>query len=410
MGVCARPRHTAVDVARIGAAPRGVAQRQVGVAVIAVRIVEWVAVAGLVWMLSLVARRPQDIPLRWITAMVACWTANVSCIMQATEGGYLLGLDPMWWQLIGQILVVTGAYCQVRFFSFTLLDEQRATVRGKWNALMLVIVVIVLVVATVIMPADLRLVAAKVASRQEPDAHGVAAIAWFYTTANAFVVYANVMSVVLVGSAVRYAAGWFRRALLITTVGLTTLLLDCIIFVFNGAVLFVDIDLPTPVHTTGVVLLLPGMALTVIGISLPAAVTRVTTARIWLSHGRIYHALAPLWDLLHAEFPEDALTRLPTNHRIRLSGVHRRFYRRVIECRDGLVRISPHVAKVRNEGLADAALAVQLVAALDLRSAGSSVGESAAPIALPTADGLDADVSALVALSRDLKTTLKGLE
>ncbi|MBF6332433.1 MAB_1171c family putative transporter [Nocardia transvalensis] len=376
---------------------------------IALPIVAWVEAAALVWMLSLVVRRPHDVGLRWITAMVACWSGNLPCIIQAIEGGGFLGLDAMWWQLFGQVLVLTGAYCMVCFFSFTLLDDQRAAVRAKWNALVLVTVVIVLFVATVIMPADMRLIGARLASHQDPAARGVASIALFYTTANAFMTYAMVTAAVSTGRAARHAVGWFRRALLITTAGATTLVPVCLIFMLDGAVLFANVNLPNPVHMTAVMLLLPGCGLFLIGIALPAAVTRVTAARIWWRHLRAYHALAPLWTLLHAEFPEDALTRMPSNPRLdrfRLTGVHRRFYRRVIECRDGLVRISPYVAHIRGNDPRDAVtpveLAHQLRRALHARAAGIDVEGPAVPIASPVTDGLDADVGELLTLASAL--------
>ncbi|WP_084653942.1 MAB_1171c family putative transporter [Nocardia altamirensis] len=373
-------------------------------------IVAWLEAAALVWMLSLVVRRPRDVRLRWITAMVACWSGNLPCILQAVKGEAFLGLDPMWWQFIGQVLVLTGAYCMVCFFAFTLLDERRAAVRAKRQALVLVTVLIVLLVATVIMPADMRLIGARLSSYQDPAARGVASIALFYTAANAFMLYAEVTAAVSTGRAVRHAAGWFRRALLITTAGSATLVVVCVIFVLNGALLFANINLPTAIQLTAVVLLLPGCGLFFLGITLPAAVTRVAAARIWLRHRRAYRDLAPLWTLLHAEFPEDALTnRVPTDPRLdrfRLTGVHRRFYRRVIECRDGLVRISPYVAHLRGDDQrgaeTPAELAQQLRRALHARAAGIDVEGPAVPIASPATDGFDADVSELLTLASAL--------
>lgn len=374
---------------------------------ISVRLVEWVEAAALLWMLSLVTRRPGDIRLRWITAMVACWSINIPCIMQAGTGQDFLGLDPMWWQLIGQVSVLTGAYCMVCFFLFTLFDQRRAAARAKWNALVLITVLIVMIVATATMPTDMRLIAAKNAMNPQPAARGVIAIAVFYTAANAYMLSAMATAAVSTGRAARHAVGWFRRALLITTAGSATLVPVCVIFMLDGAFLFADANLPTPIHLTALVLLLPGCALFLIGIALPAAITRVAAVRIWWHHLRAYHALGPLWTVLHAEFPEDALARTPVNpwlDRVRLTGVHRRFYRRVIECRDGLLRISPYITKIRQDGPATARLADQLAAAVGLRAAGVFPGESVALIAPPSGPGLDADVDELLTLSRALRT------
>jgi hypothetical protein len=84
--------------------------------------------------------------------------------------------------------------------------------------------------------------------------------------------------------------------------------------------------------------------------------------------------------------------------------VHRRYYRRVIECRDGLVRISPYLARYRIDPGADAStLASRLKDALRAHAEGEPVPPQAMPVAIPQGDGLDADVHELVALARALR-------
>jgi hypothetical protein len=129
---------------------------------------------------------------------------------------------------------------------------------------------------------------------------------------------------------------------------------------------------------------------------------RLTALRIWWQHRRTYHRLSPLWTVLHDEFPEDALHRVPSQHPLRdvlsLRGVHRRYYRRVIECRDGLVRISPYL------GPDDSSLAERVRTGLRAHASGSPAPARATPVAIPNSDGLDADVRELVALSEALRT------
>jgi hypothetical protein len=78
--------------------------------------------------------------------------------------------------------------------------------------------------------------------------------------------------------------------------------------------------------------------------------------------------------------------------------VHRKHYRRVIECRDGLVRISPYL----NDPSGD--LSGQLKRALQAHAEGVPVSTEAKPLAAPAADGLDADVRELELLSQSLQT------
>jgi hypothetical protein len=98
----------------------------------------------------------------------------------------------------------------------------------------------------------------------------------------------------------------------------------------------------------------------------------------------------------------------PWRDALSLRSVHRRYYRRVIECRDGLVRISPYLA---NLGVDPAELAVpeqlahQLTDALRAHAAGETVPPQAIPIAMPQGDGLDADVDRLIELSLAVERT-----
>lgn len=91
--------------------------------------------------------------------------------------------------------------------------------------------------------------------------------------------------------------------------------------------------------------------------------------------------------------------------------MHRRYYRRVIECRDGLVRISPYLALEAATADAEAPLTPE-VAARHLRTAlrayasGEEAPSQAVPVALPSegeGDGsLESDVRQLIRLSETL--------
>jgi hypothetical protein len=132
---------------------------------------------------------------------------------------------------------------------------------------------------------------------------------------------------------------------------------------------------------------------------------RLAALRIWWQHRRTYHHLEPLWTVLHQQFPEDTLDRVPSSRwpdTLSLRGVHRRYYRRVIECRDGLVRISPYLQTAGNGH--DAPLAEQLRNALQARASGIAAPTQAIPVAIPTTDdSLDADVHELITLSAALR-------
>ena len=160
----------------------------------------------------------------------------------------------------------------------------------------------------------------------------------------------------------------------------------------------------TPTLTPRTLLLAPGVVVFIIGVCYPSVAARLAAARVWWRHFWTYQILGPLWTALHREFPQDALSGKPViawRDRLNLRRVHRRYYRRVIECRDGLVRISPYL---RDVPAAPAKLAEQLERALHAHATGQPALRDATLVAVPTRDGgLDDDVHELTELSQALR-------
>ena len=159
--------------------------------------------------------------------------------------------------------------------------------------------------------------------------------------------------------------------------------------------------MPPALFPIGLWLLLPGSVIFMIGFGYPFTHMRLAAARIWWQHRRVYRQLAPLWTLLHQQFPEDALGRVPSGRwrdTLSVRAVHRRYYRRVIECRDGLLRVSPYLAVNGNGSLAD-----RLRAGLRAHASGDPAPHQPVPVAIPAADGIDADARELVTLARALR-------
>jgi hypothetical protein len=160
---------------------------------------------------------------------------------------------------------------------------------------------------------------------------------------------------------------------------------------------------PAALIIAGRVLVIPGILVFLAGICYPGALMRLSAVRVRARHRRVYYQLAPLWTELHRVFPQDALSRVPSPAwRDVLSpwGVHRRYYRRVIECRDGLVRISPRLAPGDDRPLAE-----RLLTALQGHSPAATAAGQAVPVAIPAAPGLDADAGELVSLARQVAVT-----
>ncbi|HEX5348569.1 MAG TPA: MAB_1171c family putative transporter [Pseudonocardiaceae bacterium] len=368
------------------------------------------AAAVLLLMLYLLARKPRDVRLRAITGLVTCWAIAYPFGIMATRGVDFLGLEPMASRLVQHALLLVGAYSLICFFLFSAFDTRSARTRAWWHALPLSSAVVVLTIADAIMPAALRTAAAVLPAEEHQGPVGVPSIGLFYTTANSYLLFAFVAAWVLTRRHARRAEPRLRRGLLLASVGLTAIVVANVSFVAANIVRWAHGTMPHPVLVTGIVLLLPGVLLFLTGLSYPAAVLRLAALRVWWRHRRIYQYLGPLWTALHGEFPEHELTRVPSSpwrDAVSLRGVHRRYYRRVIECRDGLVRISPHVAQLRQNGRKDDSLVHLLKDALRAHAAGEPAPPDATPVAVPTAAGLNADVDELVALSRVLHTTAR---
>ncbi|MDX8048757.1 MAB_1171c family putative transporter [Lentzea sp. BCCO 10_0798] len=359
-----------------------------------------VAFSALAVVLYLLARRPSDPRLRSVTVLVAGWAIGYPFGRAAAGGRWFLGLDPMVCQLIQHSMLQIGVYGLICFFIFSALDDARARRQALLQLAPLVLCVSAMTWAVLAIPDDLRVAAARVPNSLGGGPTGVLAITVFYALGNGYLLYGFATMFVWARRYARGAEPRLRRGLLITSTGLALLVPADAIFVSSNVSRYFGEPLPRWLLTAAVWFLLPGVLLCVVGVIYPIAAMRLAATRLWLRHLRAYHRLAPLWMLLHQSFPEDALHRVPSRRdAFSLRGVHRRYYRRVIECRDGLVRISPYVA----ETPAELPLSERLRAGLETRRSGAVTMRRPIALAIPEDDGMDADVRELEKLAVALR-------
>lgn len=359
-----------------------------------------VALSCLAIMLYLLARRPRDPRLRSVTGLVAGWAIGHPFGRAAADGRWFLGLDPMVCQLIQHSMLQIGVYGLICFFIFSALDDARARKHALLQLIPLVLCIAVMTWAVLAIPDDLRVAAARVPNSMGGGPTGILAITAFYALGNGYLLYGFAAMFVWARRYARGAEPRLRRGLLITSTGLGLLVPADAIFVASNVSRYFGEPLPRWLLTVAVWFLLPGVLLCCIGVVYPIAAMRISAMRLWWRHLRAYHRLAPLWTLLHQSFPEDALHRIPSKRdAYSLRGVHRRYYRRVIECRDGLVRISPYVAETPDE----LPLAERLRAGLETRKAGTVTLQRPIALAVPEDEGLDADVRELEKLAVALR-------
>lgn len=354
-------------------------------------------------LIYLMVRAPRNVPLRMVTVMIACWGVGYIIGLYANNGDPFLGLGPLGLRLIQHLLLATAAYCLVTFYLFSALDAEAARRKAFEQAMPLAVAAVIMTIATVTIPPSVRVAAAELPAGRVGGPVSVTGVAVLYLTVNLYQLYAFFTSLVWTRHYARGAEPRLRRGLGLTSIGLAAIVLALASFAAANLVRWAGGVFPHLLMVAGIVLILSGIMVFLAGVAYPAALMRLAASRIWLQHRRVYALLGPLWTVLHQEFPEDALHRVPANgwrDRLGLRGVHRRYYRRVIECRDGLVRVSPYLATST-----DGTLAERLRTGLHAHAAGLPAPTRAIGVAIPTTDGLDADVHELVELSQALRST-----
>ncbi|MCD9880381.1 hypothetical protein LJ657_43890 [Streptomyces sp. NR30] len=236
-------------------------------------------------------------------------------------------------------------------------------------------------------------------------------VAFFYLCAGLYITYA-------IGVAGWWSAGYARKSsrphatgLWMTAIGLGTMAVACAVRAVFVAVRFCGGSVPHKLTTLAALLLVVSGLLFMVGITYSGVLARITATRLWLRRRRDHRRLAPLWQLLIEVYPENQLrpaSRTPWDQ-WRARGVHRRYHRRIVECRDGLVHISPYLVGKDDEADLLHLEPVQLARRLRRASAaiqkGAPVPARAVPLAVPQGDERDSDVDQLIAVSEALRLT-----
>lgn len=368
--------------------------------------------ALLALLLYLFVRAPRNVPLRAIVILIACWAVGYPFGLAAAAGQDFLGLDPMVCQLIQSVLSLAGEYSLVCFFLFTVYEANPARRRARKQSLAPAVIAVVLVISALSVPTSLRADAATVTKDALKDGYesSVPGVGPFYFFSNLYTLYAFGYALAVT---YRYARRGVerrqRQGMWLVVAGLAAMVLGLLTFVIANVYLWAghSSSFPSIVLVVGTVSVFVGIPLFVAGIGYRAATMRLAALKVWWQHRRAYLEMSPLWIALHNEFPEDAFGRVPTPgwpDALRLRGVHRRYYRRAIECRDGLVRLSPHMVGLSGDEM-PSQIADRLRQALRNHAAGVAVSTEAAPVAVPAEQSLDADVHELIALARALRAS-----
>ena len=362
--------------------------------------------AALAWKGYQLWRAPHDRPLRAITLCIACALL-----------GFLLGNQPGMkyvdaatsagaGKLLQNILALCTVYWLMCFYLYS-GDPRCGPTRARRALVPLVVTVVVITWATLATPEYARGRSYAAADMR------VTGVAVFYLVAGLYLVYALTTALRWTLPYARASRRPLSTGLWLAAAGMGGMVLGVSVRSVAVVIRWQGETVPTTVTHLATLIIAAAIPLFVVGVSHPAVSARLAALRLWWHHRRMYARLRPLWALLHQAFPQDALARVPTSRwadALRLRGVHRRYYRRVIECRDGLVRVSPYLHQLAPEdravgttGTGSMELAGQLRAAL-ARQGPAAPPAAAVAVAVPDGqEGLEADVRQLAALADALK-------
>lgn len=355
----------------------------------------WVASgAASAWKLSQLVRLPRDGNLRVVTACTVLVFFALTAQLAVT--GVVAIVPSEYAKLIQNcVLALFFALLLILLSSVVASDSGR---RGATELLLALLVVGGLVTVAVLTPAPMR----GAAYEGTTDPYNLA----FYFLGNAYMAYACGRGAWLARTASGHTRSRARLGLRVAAAGLTVNLLGTHlprVVHTGGQLLFHRELLPgTEIWTTPVLAI--GIVIFFIGIGYPGARTGVIKAQYWIETRRRYHQLRPLWAALHQRFPKIALFPAvsPTREFFQLRGLPIRYYRRVVECRDGLLYLSGMIDTPIDLTVSTAEQARLVRAMLDATPPASTRATVPPVIAAPSTAGMDADARELVALSRAL--------
>ena len=357
-------------------------------------------------------RAPEDLPLRALAACVVSATLTFTVnlpplrpLLDQAGGGVR--------SLVINFGTMAAAYFLLAFFTYSVRGAAaRHTVRLQ--AVPLAVGILIALAAWALAPAAVRAAPTDTANGAYPHA------TVFVVAVLGSMAYAHSQSLRW-SIAYARAAGTvrLRRGLLIISVAVSAFLIadatKSLLALLQAATRLSDgpVGVFTIVYLTGVSV---GTLAFVIGVSYAAVTGMLISVPLWRAHRRYYRQLTPLWTAMNQAFPHLVLGRVPATSwraRLGLGSTHYRFYRRVVEIRDGLVQLAPYYDTSSTEHItghtaerAEVRWAGVIRSALQAKEAESPVAESPAveadPVFIPGGDDLESDARLLAGIAREL--------
>ncbi|WP_439382152.1 MAB_1171c family putative transporter [Amycolatopsis lexingtonensis] len=358
----------------------------------------------LAWFLYRLARSPRDPALWAVVVSIACQLLGASTFVAFARTVFEDLPSSSTVKLLTNVALNTSRYALLLFFLISAGGSWR---RVRVETAILVGVCAAMAAAVFVLPPGARDTAYPL-SGNLPNDMSHPGVAPFYIIGGSYMFYAAVQTA---RWALRYAAESSRRArfglrlvaaaLVATTVttGVRTVV-TVIRWAGNpgyGAPLMQVTTRLVPICTFVFLL----------GVFSVGLAARFAALKTWLRRRRAYAELWPLWRELHAVFPADALDHAPTQAWLDTLLPHRighRYWRRVIEIRDGLLQLSPQLVDAGFDSSRPAEQQLDTFRrALQLQAGGHTpTSRAGVLVAAPEDVDINSDVRQLIHLSRAL--------
>lgn len=320
-------------------------------------------VAALLWKLYQLKRSPHDAPLRSVTLCLLCAALSYPVAMPGGASGVDTVAGHGTAKLIQNVLLLLAVYFLMCFYLYSAADEEAGRRRARKEAVVVGVVAVAITVAAESVPHEVFAGSFSTADMTIPQ------IAFFYSGAGLYLMYA-------LGMACRWTRRYARMSrrphstgLWMAAVGLGAMAVACAIRAVIVAVRWADVDVPQPLMAAVAFLLVVSVLLFAAGITYSGARARISSLRLWLQH--------------------------------------RRDHRRIVECRDGLVDISPYLLDEDDDSAVLSIDSTELAARL--RRASARIGDGvpaprrAVPLAMALGSDRQSDVKQLIAVSDALR-------
>jgi hypothetical protein len=352
--------------------------------------------AALAWRIYQVVRAP-TLPNWAVTACVGGFAAAFLLQQQVISDAVddVVGLGGA--RVANNALLACGVCALILFFLGSALGPVRRYGRVVVELVPLAAAIVLMIVAMGLTPPELRGAALGPATIHDSG------VALFYLGAGLYLIYGLLACTAWIVRYLRVADRNLRIGLRLSAVGLASAAVGSIFRALYIVVAWAFGPVVRILLLLGVPFVILGGVLFLAGVTYPGVRARLSAMRRRRRHRHEHRTLAPLWTVLVKAFPSIVLRTPPRGPAEWWSprGVHRVYYRRVIEIRDGLVQLSPYLDADFGEVVATdpGAAAAALRTALRRHAAGEETDGRAKQVLPAGADDIESDVRPLLALS-----------